>query len=381
MIVHAAAAFGSPPGLAASVGPAPDPEAWDALFTASATPHPHYAHHSVAAHQAAGMLPEAVSFVTVHRGDRLAALLPFALRRDLTGLGGRVARPFLSPLVTATAPLVIDGPERASAVEALVAGLEQASGGRAWRWPLLPVQGGAVPEMLAAMRARGWVIGTVAAFERPVMERRADHAAFLAGHPNRSRFKDLRRRARRLGEIGLLAPVSATGGPDLAALVAAFLALERRGWKGEAGTAMACRPETETLARALFAEGSGPVGVRADALTLDGRPIAVSLALVAGGTATLLKTAYDEDLRSHAPGLLLEAEIVRGCHETGFANRLDSATLEGSALEDLYRERTQVAEFIALPPGDRTLSLERRLRLARFEQEARIAAKKVLRRR
>ncbi|TXN68708.1 cellulose biosynthesis protein CelD, partial [Methylobacterium sp. WL18] len=136
MIVHAAAAFGSPPGLAASVGPAPDPEAWDALFTASATPHPHYAHHSVAAHQATGMLPEAVSFVTVHRGDRLAALLPFALRRDLTGLGGRVARPFLSPLVTATAPLVIDGPERASAVEALVAGLEQASGGRAWRWPL-----------------------------------------------------------------------------------------------------------------------------------------------------------------------------------------------------------------------------------------------------
>lgn len=381
MIVHAAAARVRASDLSVSVGAAPEPEAWDALFAASATPHPHYARQTIAAHQAAGMLPAAVSFVTVHRGDRLSALLPFAFRRDLTGLGGRVARPFLSPLVTATTPLVIDGPERAATVAALVTGLEQASGGRAWRWPLLPVQDGVIPEMLAAMRARGWAIGTVAAFERPVMERRKDHTAFLAGHPNRSRFKDLRRRARRLGEIGSLAHVSATHGPDLAPLVAAFLALERRGWKGEAGTAMACRPETETLARALFTDVSGPVAVRADALTLDGRPIAVSLALIAGGTATLLKTAYDEDLRNHAPGLLLEADIVRVCHETGFADRLDSATLDGSALEDLYRERTQVAELIALPPGDRTLSLERRLRLARFEHEAHAAAKRALRRR
>ncbi len=123
------------------------------------------------------------------------------------------------------------------------------------------------------------------------------------------------------------------------------------------------------------------MGARADALTLDGRPIAISLALVGGGTATLLKTAYDEDLRSHAPGLLLEAEIVRACHETGFADRLDSATLEGSALESLYRDRTAVAEIIAVPPGRHALSLERRLGLARFERQARTAAKQVLRRR
>ncbi|MCJ2055745.1 GNAT family N-acetyltransferase [Methylobacterium sp. J-048] len=366
-------------GLSVSVGPAPDPAAWDALFASAAAPHPHYTHHVIAAHREAGLLPDGLRFVTVRRGGDCVALLPFTLRRDLTGLGGRVARPFLSPLVTATAPLVIDGPEREAVVDALVAGLEE--GGRAWRWPLLPTQDGAVPDMLAAMRARGWAVGTVSAFERPVMARRADHDAFLAGHPNRSRFKDLRRRARRLAEIGTVASISATGGPELAGLVADFLALERKGWKGQAGTAMACRPDMDALARALFAEVPGPVGIRADALTLDGRPIAVSLALVGGGTATLLKTAYDEDLRSHAPGLLLEAEIVRACHETGFARNLDSATLDGSALESLYRERTCVAEIIALPPGDRSLSLERRLRLARFEHEALAAAKRALRRR
>ncbi|KAA0123788.1 GNAT family N-acetyltransferase [Methylobacterium sp. P1-11] len=360
---------------------APDPVAWDALVTASAAAHPHFSRHVIDAHRTAGLLPAGLRYVTVRRGDRLVALLPFVPARDLSGLGGKILRPFLSPFVTATAPLIAGGPDRTADAQALVAGLESASAGRAWRWPLLATGAGGVPEMLAAMRGRGWAIGTVAAFERPIMDRRADHAAFLADHPNRARFKDLRRRARRLAETGAVAHVSATGGADLARLVTAFLDLERTGWKGQAGTAMACRPESAALARVLFTAAAGPVGIRADALTLDGRPVAVSLALVTGGTATLLKTAYDEDLRSHAPGLLLEDEIVRACHETGFADRLDSATLEGSVLEGLYRDRHPVAEIIAVPPGRQVISLERRLRLARFEREARAAAKRALRRR
>lgn len=371
----------APSDVAFALTDAPDPVAWDALVAASTAPHPHFARHVIDAHRAAGLLSAALRYVTVRQGDRLVALLPYAPTRDLCGLGSRILRPFLSPYVTATAPLIADGPDRTAHARALVAGLEAASGGRAWRWPLLPTGEGAVPDMLAEMRRRGWAIGTVAAFDRPVMDRRADQAAFLADHPNRARFKDLRRRARRLAETGAVAHVSAADGPDLARLVAAFLDLERIGWKGKAGTAMACRPESAALARALFTATPGPVGVRADALTLDGRPIAVSLALVTGGTATLLKTAYDEGLRSHAPGLLLEAEIVRACHETGFAERLDSATLDGSALESLYRDRTPIAEIIAVPPGRQVIPLERRLRLARFERDARAAAKRALRRR
>ncbi|SEO57237.1 Acetyltransferase involved in cellulose biosynthesis, CelD/BcsL family [Methylobacterium sp. UNC300MFChir4.1] len=377
----AASPLRAPSGAVVTLGDAPEPEAWDALVAAGAAAHPHFSRHVIEAHRTAGLLPAALRYVTVRAGDRLVGLLPYRGARDLTGLGGRVLRPFLSPYVTATAPVVADGPDRAAHALALVAGLEAASGGCPWRWPLLPTGEGAVPEMLAAMRARGWAIGTVAGFDRPVMDRRADHAAFLADHPGRARFKDLRRRARRLSETGTVAHACATGGSDLARLVAAFLDLERAGWKGQAGTAMACRPEGAALARALFTAVPGPVAVRADALTLDGRPVAVSLALVSGGTATLLKTAYDEDLRGHAPGLLLEAEIVRACHETGFADRLDSATLEGSALEGLYRDRVPVAEIIAVPPGRQVISLERRLRLARFERDARAAAKRALRRR
>ena len=357
-------------------------EAWDDLGRRAGPTHPFYGRRVLGAHAKAGLLPQDLRILTVSEGGRLDAMLPFRLRRDISGLGGLVARPFLSPYVTSSEPLIVQGEGREPALTALVAGLGFASGGRAWRWPLLAVDDPNGADLLRALLAAGWRHGHATRFERPVLDRRATQEAFLDGHPGRSRFKDLRRRLRRLAEIGRVEIESATEGQRLQVLVEAFLSLERAGWKGAAGTALACTRETTALAHGLFAsQDDGPVGARADAILLDGRPVAISLALTGGGVATLLKTTFDESLRSHAPGLLLEVEIVRLCHETAFADRLDSATLPDSALEGLYRERQTIAEIVAVPPGGETLSLERRLRLARFEARGRETAKRVLARR
>ena len=249
----------------------------------------------------AGLLPEAVRFVTVRRGDRLTALLPYTLSHDLTGLGGRVARPFLSPFVTASAPLVADGPGLDRDAAALVDGLEAASGGRAWRWPLLPTRDGAVPE-IARRHARARLGdrhgGGVRApgHGSPRRSRRlpggsSESVAVQGSAPPRPPARGgrrgrpcLRDRGRRPRRVGRGVPRPRT-----------------RGLEGRGRHRHGLPPETATLARALFADAPARSRARADALTLDGRPIAISLALVAGGTATLLKTAYDEDLRSHAP--------------------------------------------------------------------------------
>lgn len=361
--------------LNVAIEPAPEAHEWDAL--SERAPHPHYGRQAIEAHRAGGMAPADLRFVTVRDRGRLSALLPFRLQRDASALGGRVARPFLSPFVTATPPLVSE--PRPTVLDALVEGLALASGGRGWRWPLLP-QDETARGMLDAMARAGWSVGVAERFERPVLQRRASHDAFLASHPHKSRLKDLRRRERRLAEAGTVAFETASGGAAHSSALEAFLSLERAGWKGEAGTALACRPETAAFARALFRDTLGPVRPRADTLSLDGRPIAISLALVCGGTATLLKTAYDESFRALAPGLLLEAAIVRALHETGFADRLDSATLPGSALESLYPERETICEIVAVPPGAKGPSLETRLRLVRFEASARTEAKRLMRR-
>ncbi|MET7248302.1 GNAT family N-acetyltransferase [Methylobacterium sp. EM32] len=321
-----------------------EPAAWDALVARAAGPTPDYARRALEAHRDHGLAPADLLCLAVRAGPDLLALLPYRIGRGPLGLG-RVARPFASPYLTVTAPLVVAGSEGTPALDSLVAGMRAL--GLAWWWPLLPADAA----LLAALARHGWGRAEVSGFARPVLDRRASHDAFLKEHPHKSRLKDLRRRRRRLDEAGSVTLEAVGPDGDLAGAVAAFLDLERRGWKGRAGTALACREATAGFARDLFRAGVGPVTARADLLRLDGRVVAASLALVCGGTATLLKTAYDEDLRALAPGVLLEAEIVRALHETRFADRLDSATLASAVLDDLYPERTRIAEIVVSPPG------------------------------
>jgi hypothetical protein len=110
-------------------------------------------------------------------------------------------------------------------------------------------------------------------------------------------------------------------------------------------------------------------------LSLDDRPIAISLAFVCGGTAYMFKTAYDEALRRHAPGVLLEDEIVRIRRETGFAERLNSASLPGSVLEAFYPHREAMGDLlVAADPGTTTETLAS---LARQEAMRRRAAERL----
>ncbi|WP_051439836.1 GNAT family N-acetyltransferase [Methylobacterium sp. 10] len=361
---------------------AADPDAWDALMGRALTTHPHYSRHVIAAHHAAGLADANLTFVAVQGPNGLDALLPFACRRDVSGLGSKVVRPFLSPFITQTSPLVADDPDLLEILDLLVTGLRSASDGRIWRWPLLPTSTKLGGELLAAMDRAGWQHGVAHRFERPIVERRTSYAAFLADHPHRSRMKDLRRRHRRLSKRGTLSLDVATHGESLDDAVAGFLTLERAGWKGRAGTALACRPQHEAFALGLFADANGPVGLRADILRLDGRPLSISLALLAGGTATLLKTTYDETERSSAPGLLLEAQIIEALHETEFARRLDSATLAGSVLEDVFPDRETICEIVAAPRGGgRLLPVDLRICLAMIERDAKALIKRILSRR
>jgi CelD/BcsL family acetyltransferase involved in cellulose biosynthesis len=351
-----------------------EPATWDALVARAAGPTPDYSRRVMEAHRDHGLAPADLPCLAVRRGPEILALLPFRTGRGPFGLG-RVARPFASPYLTVTAPLVAAGPDGAPALAALAGGLRAL--GCPWWWPLLPADGLVGPALLGTLTGGGWDVAEVSGFLRPVLDRRASHAAFLGEHPHKGRLKDLRRRRRRLEEAGTVAVEAVGPDGDLAGAVEAFLALEASGWKGRAGTALACRAETAGFARTLFRPGDGPATARADLLRLDGRVVAASLALVCGGTATLLKTAYDEDLRHLAPGVLLEAEIVRALHEARFADRLDSATLASAVLDDLYPERTRIAEIVVSPPGGppaaRLAARARRRHAARDWLKARLA--------
>lgn len=316
-------------------------EAWDRLATEAATPNPFYARRIMAAHVAHGLASPSLRFLAVHRGDRLLALMPFRPRGAGLGPWRRVHAGWISPYVVTSTPLIAEE-GLADHVEALLDGLR--SVGPLWLLPLLSLDSRAGAALRAGLAGREWPSQTLSPFGRAVLDGR-DADAYVT-HVGASRRKDLGRRRRRLAELGRLEVEAFIRGEGLRQAVEDFLALELQGWKGAGRTALASRPETASFLRAAFADDGGPVTCRADVMSLNGRPIAISLAFVSGGTAYLFKTAYDETLRRHAPGVLLEDEIVRLRRDTGFAERLNSASLPGSVLEALYPHREAMGDLL-----------------------------------
>lgn len=124
-----------------------------------------------------------------------------------------------------------------------------------------------------------------------------------------SRFRaNLRRRRRGLAMLGRIRTERCSNSIEL---VEAGFALELRGWKGRAGTAMAQDGDTfgfyTDLARVLSATGQLALW----ALYLDERLIAFQFGLEHRGSYALLKPAYDESLARYSPGQLLMAEVLR----------------------------------------------------------------------
>lgn len=92
--------------------------------------------------------------------------------------------------------------------------------------------------------------------------------------------------------------------------LAAFLALERAGWKGRADSAIGCHKATAGLFREVIREGHKRHAVRLASLIAGERIVAMTSWLVADGRGYGFKMAFDEAFRSFAPGRLLMRRVA-----------------------------------------------------------------------
>ncbi len=133
-----------------------------------------------------------------------------------------------------------------------------------------------------------------------------------------ARFRaNLRRRARRLHEMGTVALRRAGSPGEAGEALGEFLALEAAGWKGEGGTAIALGPALVRFYGGIVRDAAARGTLAIRTLTLDGRPIAVHLGIIHRGVYHLPKTAYDERLGSVSPGQLLQREVLAECEARG----------------------------------------------------------------
>jgi len=147
--------------------------------------------------------------------------------------------------------------------------------------------------------------------------------------------KNIDRLERRLSKLGQTTYLDNADGV-IPGAVETCMELEASGWKGETGTAMLSQPESGRFYRGLIELARSRGWLRLATLTIGDQIIACQFCLDYNGSRFLLKPAYDESLKKHSPGKVLQWMVIREAVDRG----LDTYEFGGDA-EDWKMHWTQ----------------------------------------
>lgn len=131
--------------------------------------------------------------------------------------------------------------------------------------------------------------------------------------------RNVRRYRRRLDDMGDVTFEVHDGTEALDDLLDEGLGLEAAGWKGASETAIDAHPATRGFYREFAMLAARRGWLRLGMLRLDRSTLAFDLCVEHGNVHYVLKTAYDENLGSLSPGMLLRHEMIRRAFDLGFS--------------------------------------------------------------
>lgn len=296
------------------------------LARRAATPNPLMSPAAVAALGSLVPDPEIVVLAATggHAGERLDGVWVLRLRRTVWSLGFQVLETPAMPVYDNISEPVLDARHKEAVLAAFADFLQGCPDLpkviRTTNWPR--DLDAALPAHVRVTAEESWQRAVLAP---PVA---SDAEAYLKAAMGRN----YRIRSKRLAELeatGMLSLVSLRGADALDGLED-YIALEARGWKGQAGTALANEPDGLGYFRAIVAQFVASDRIAVDQIRLDGKPIAIGLTVEADGHNMLWKTTFDEDFSRFGPGMLLNMVVTRRLFATGRAS-LDSGMTEFSS--------------------------------------------------
>ena len=297
--------------------------------------------------EAAGAAPE---IVLVHAGGRLIGLFPLERRPRYRGLPLGELRLWRHELCYLCTPLLRSGFE-SEALEAFLGWLARDSGASLLRLHYLPGEGLFHRALLRHFERHPQLMHFTERYTRALFRPRRSAEGYLRLAVRGRRLKEFRRLARRLADQGRLEYRELGRGEPAADWIGAFLALEERGWKGRAGTALASTPASRAWFERIALEAGHRGRLLMHGLYLNGRALALSCKIRAGDGAYAFKIAYDEDYEQYSPGLLLELEQIVRMHGAGRIGWLDSCAVpEHFMANRLWLDR-RALETVTLAAG------------------------------
>ncbi|WP_026381278.1 GNAT family N-acetyltransferase [Afifella pfennigii] len=269
-----------------------------------------------------------------------------------------------------SAPLLARGDEIRAARSLLDALGEDRFGASALYLHEIDVEGPAFRALRSVLEERGLAWREIRRVARTIATPSEDIDAFMARSMSRTRRYKLRKARRNLEKRGTVKFELLRGERQVTEGLKSFMAVEKAGWKGRLGSAMGCRASTTALLYEGFRGGTGATGGACARLSLDGRPIAVSVIAVSGDTLWTPKIAYDEAYAKYSPGVLLAMSIVEAAGSGLGVTRIDSASRPESWIEHYWDERLQLADIlVATRPGVSAARLNWLARLDRLRRE------------
>jgi CelD/BcsL family acetyltransferase involved in cellulose biosynthesis len=221
--------------------------------------------------------------------------------------------------------------------------------------PLLNDSGPVAAALRATVERSGGAHAAFGRHQRAALQPHGDAAHYVERAIGKKRHKEVKRLRRRLAEAGPVVFEVARSPAAVATALQDFLALEAKGWKGAAGTALVQSPElrrfAESAVDALARQGQGTVS----RLLLGSRPIACIVTLQSAGGVWCWKIAYDESLARFSPGVQAMTELTEALLADDTVASADScAAPHHPMIDHLWRERLAMVDLmIGLQPGAR----------------------------
>lgn len=207
-------------------------------------------------------------------------------------------------------------------------------------------------EVLSERHLPFFVVGD---FDRPLFRPAADVETHLKRVLSSKTHSELKRKERRLAELGTMKYSTLTSGDDIESWSRNFLSLEASGWKGQEGTALASQQTDRDFFLEIMREAFHRRQLTTHAIELDGRPIAQNCELESGRGAFCFKTAYDESYGRYSPGVLLHVERIRALHARPRIAWLDSCSGPDSYLNALTKDRVSIKSVLVAFGGIRDI--------------------------
>ena len=278
-----------------------------------------------------------VRLLEVRRGAALIGLLLVETHKGYAHLPVRIVQSWAHHQMFLHTPLVAAGEERAFWSAVL-----EALDGAAWAPGLLHLRGlvenGPVCRALYDVRPGRIVHRRV----RAALASALSPEAYYEQAVRQKKRKEIRRLRNRLAEQGPLRVRSLEDADALDAWCSTYLALEKAGWKGEAGSSLAAVAETEAFFREVVAAAWAAGHLQFLRLDVGGTCIAMLVNFLTPPGSFSFKTVFNEAYARFSPGVLIQLEnlAILGRRDIGW---MDScAAADHPMIDSLWTERRTI---------------------------------------